>query len=68
MYICDCKGKGPRSYIGPWALFKNINRSENKQIIMKYSQTKFHKYSANEWLFEEYILLGLNEYGSKYII
>ena len=62
-----CRGKGPRSYIGLWALSENINRSEDKQISMKDSQTKFNKQRANEWLFEQYILLGLNEYGSKYI-
>ena len=38
-----CKGKGPRSYIGPWTLSEDVNKSEDKQIIMKYSQTKFHK-------------------------
>ena len=55
-------------YTGPWVLSDDINRFEDKQIIMKYSQTKFHKKRANEWLSEEHILLGLNEYGSKYII
>ena len=34
---------------------------------MKNPQTKFHKKKANVWPFEEYILLGLNEYNSKYI-
>ena len=34
---------------------------------MRYSQTKFLKWRANEWLSEEYIILELNEYGSKYI-
>ena len=63
----DCKGKGPRSYIGPWALSKDLNRPEDKQIMMKDSQTKFRKKRTNEWLSEEYILLRLNEYGSKYI-
>ena len=63
-----CRGKGPRSYIGLWALSENINRSEDKQVIMKYSQTNFRKKRENEWLSEEYILLGLNEYCSKYII
>ena len=63
-----CRGKGPRSYIGPWALSENINRSEDKQVIMKYSQTQLRKKRENEWLSEEYILLGLNEYCSKYII
>ena len=35
--------------------------------MMKDSQTKFRKKRANEWLSEEYILLKLNKYGSKYI-
>ena len=63
-----CRAKGPRSYIGTWALSEDINRSKDKQIIVKYSQTKFRKKRANEWLSEEYILLELNEHGSKYII
>ena len=62
-----CRGKSPRLYTRPWALSEDINRSKNKQVIMKYSQTKFRKKRENEWLFKEYILLGLNEYGSKYI-
>ena len=68
MPIQYCRGKSPRSYTGPWALSEDIIRSEDKQIIMKYSQTKFRKKRSNEWISEEYILLGLNEYGSKYII
>ena len=63
-----CRAQGPRSYIGTWALSEDINRSKDKQIIVKYSQTKFRKKRANEWLSEEYILLELNEHGSKYII
>ena len=63
-----CRAKGPRSYIGTWALSEDINRSKDKHIIVKYSQTKFRKKRANEWLSEEYILLELNEHGSKYII
>ena len=35
--------------------------------MIKDSQTKFRKKKANVWSSEEYILLGLNEYGSKYI-
>ena len=62
-----CRGKGPRSYIEPWVLSKDINRSEDKQIMMKDSRTKFRKKRANEWPSEEYILLKLNEYSSKYI-
>ena len=61
------KDKGPRSYIGPWALSKDIKRSEDKQIMIKDSQTKFRKKRATVWPSKEYILLGLIEYGSKYI-
>ena len=35
--------------------------------MIKDSQSKFRKKRAYEWLSEEYKLLGLNEYGSKYI-
>ena len=68
VYIYICGGKGPRSYIGSWVLSENINRPENKQVIMKCSQTKFRKKRENKWLSKEYILLGLSEYDSKYII
>ena len=45
--IYICKGKGPGSYIGPWDLSKDINRSDDKQIMMEHSQTKFGKKRAN---------------------
>ena len=61
------RDKGPRSYIGPWALSKDIKRSEDKQIMIKDSQTKLRKKRATIWPSKEYILLGLIEYGSKYI-
>ena len=67
----QCRCKGPRSYIGPWALSEEINRSEEKLLIMRYSQTKFYKWRANEWLSKEYILLRLNKFDSfdsKHII
>ena len=35
------RGKGPKSYIGPWCLSKNINRSEDKQIMMKTPRPSF---------------------------
>ena len=35
--------------------------------MMKDPQTKFRKKKANVWPSEEYMLLGLNEYGSKYV-
>ena len=62
-----CKGKGPKSYIGPWALSGDINWSEEKQMIIRCSQTKSRKQKANEKLSEEYILLGPTIYGSKSI-
>ena len=34
---------------------------------MKDPQTKFRKKKANVWPSEEYMLLELNEYGSKYV-
>ena len=53
--------------LGPWALSEGINRFEEKLLMIRNSQTKTYKWRANEWLSEEYILLGLSEYGSKYI-
>ena len=35
--------------------------------MMKDSHTKFRKKRANVWPSEEYIPLGLNEYGPKYV-
>ena len=37
-----CRGKGPGSYIRPWALSEDTNGFEDKQIIMRYSQTRSH--------------------------
>ena len=31
MIIDYCRGKGPGSYIGPWALSNDINWSEDKE-------------------------------------
>ena len=62
-----CRGRGPKSYIGPWALSGDINWSEEKQMIIRCSQTKSRKQKANEKLSEEYILLGPTIYGSKSI-
>ena len=58
-----CRGKGPGSYIGPQALSKDTNGSEDKQIIIRYSQTRSPL--AQEGSSKEYILLGLNEQGVK---
>ena len=41
--------------------------NSNQENAFKSSQTKFRKKRANVWPSEEYILLRLNEYGSKYI-
>ena len=35
--------------------------------MMKDPQTKFRKKEANVWLPEEYMLLELSEYSSKYV-
>ena len=41
----DYRGKGPRSYIGLWALgfIRDIDKSEEEQIIVRDSQLKSHK-------------------------
>ena len=41
-YYYYCRGKGPGLRIGLWALSEGTNRSKKKQIITRYSQTKFH--------------------------
>ena len=33
-----CGGKSPNWYIGPWALFKNMDTSEDEQMISKGSE------------------------------
>ena len=35
--------KGPRSYIGSWALSEDIDRSEKGQIAIRSSQLKSHE-------------------------
>ena len=34
-----CRGKGSKSYIGHWVLSEDINGSEEKQIIIRYSRS-----------------------------
>ena len=35
--------KGPKSYIGPWALSKDIGWSEEEQIVIRNSNLKSHE-------------------------
>ena len=35
-----CRGKGPRSYIGFWILPGTINKSEERQMVVKESPVK----------------------------
>ena len=37
------RGNSPRPYTGPWDLSKDNDRSEEKQIVISYSQLKSHK-------------------------
>ena len=39
----SCRGKGLGSYIGPWTLSEDIDRSEEEQIVVKGSLLKFHE-------------------------
>ena len=39
----NCKDKGPRSYIGPWALSEDIDRFEEDQIAIRGFQLRSHK-------------------------
>ena len=38
-----CRGKGPKLYIGPWALFEDVDWSEYKWTIMRVLNSKSHK-------------------------
>lgn len=37
------RDKGPRSYIGPWALSEDIDRFEEDQIAIRGFQLRSHK-------------------------
>jgi len=39
----DCRDKGPESYIGPWALSKDVEWSEEGQIVIRSSNSKSHE-------------------------
>ena len=41
------RDKGPRSYIGPWVLSENIEKSEEEQIIIMGFNLKSHKEGTN---------------------
>ena len=38
-----CRDKGLVSYIGPWILSEDIDRSKEEQIVIRGSQLKSHK-------------------------
>ena len=62
-----CGGKGLKKFIGPWALFEDMDRSkEEEQIVVKRSQLKSQRWGIGERLFEEELLLGYDEYSSQY--
>ena len=41
--ICNCRDKGPGSYVGPWAQSKDVEWFEKGQIVIRGSNPKFHK-------------------------
>ena len=54
--------------LGPWALSKDINRSEEKRVVVKRSQLKSQRWGISERLSEEELLLGYDEYSSQYVL
>ena len=41
--FCTCRDKGPKSYIGPWALFEDVEWTEEEQIVIRGSNLKSHE-------------------------
>ena len=41
--FCTCSDKGPKSYIGPWALFEDVEWTEEEQIVIRGSNLKSHE-------------------------
>ena len=64
----NCRGKSLEQYIGPQALSEDIDRSEEKRIVVKHSQLKSQRWGTSERLFEEELLLGYDEYNSQYVL
>ena len=60
-----CRDKGLESYIGPWALFEDIEWTEEKQIIIKGLNLKPHKQETNERWSKEELLLRYDECNSS---
>ena len=42
-HITYCRDKVPKSYIGPWALSKDVEWSEEGQIVIRGSNLKSHE-------------------------
>ena len=52
-----CGGKGPKKFIGPWALFEDMDRSKKgEQIIVKHFQLKSQRWGIGERLSEKELL------------
>ena len=63
-----CWGKGPRSYIGPWVLSEDIDRSEEKQVVVKHFQLKSQRWGTSKRLSEDELLLRYDEYSTQYVL
>ena len=61
-------GEDPRSYIGPWGLSEDIDKSKEEKIVVRYSQLKSRKQGTNKKLSEEEFLLKYDEYSSQYVL
>jgi len=43
----NCRDKGPKSYIGHWALSEDVELSEERHIFSRCSNLKSHEYETS---------------------
>ena len=41
--FCTCRDKSPKSYIRHWALFEDVEWTEEEQIVIRGSNLKSHE-------------------------
>ena len=65
-FVAYCRGKGPKSYNGPWAPYGKINHVRRKDVGTKRAPSPILiGLKTFKGQFEEKCLLGSDEYGSN---
>ena len=63
--VCSCRDKGPKSYVGPWALSEDVEWFEERHIFSRCSNLKSHEQETGGRWSEKKLLFGYDECNSS---